>query len=202
MTVTNSTRYNTNTLRKIFEACLREVRKDWALDWHKLKPLQVKIVYGRRKHFVGGRGRVNRGWMKIHIPSDWKPIPDYKPMSGYANDDLTQAIAATFIHELGHNLGIHGHLPAVPGGWRGYTIEHNYQDFIYANISADKFVLEPAQPQKATSDIREQRYLKSVANLQKALTRFKRAQTLLKKWTKKVKYYETALPQLANRPKK
>jgi hypothetical protein len=201
MKINNNTRYNTETLRNLFSLAMQLVKKDYGLDWFKVAKLRVTITYARRTYFVSGYAHYKQPTMRISIPSKWKAEDAFAMhrrapgRPGFKNGILIQQIAATFIHELGHNLGVHHATPA--GETRAWaTIEHNYADWIHALNPAD-FPLDA--PVKQKTDKREIRYNQALANFEKAATRLKRAKTIFKKWEAKIKYYERTLPQAATR---
>lgn len=194
MKIINQTRYDTAALRTIFSQCANRVKQDYQLDWPKINGLTVTVVYARRNFFVSGRGHINHGRMKIAIPSKWIPLFDQYPQEhervGHKTGELVHCIAATFIHELGHNLGVRKH---VKGNhyWAAYTIEHQYEDFIYG-IAPISLIAPP----KEKPDVRIRRYERAVENLAAAETRLRRAKTLYQKWSAKKTYYERTVPEL------
>jgi len=202
MKINNKTRYNTETLRNLFSLAMQLVKKDYALDWFKVAKLRVDITYARKNYFVSGYAYYNKPLMRLNIPSKWSgPAAIAAGLRepgrpGFQHGHLIQTITATFIHELGHNLGVKGHV-RPEGETRAWaTIEHNYADWIHA-LSPVDFPL--AAPLKQKTDKREIRYNQALANFEKAATRLKRAKTIYKKWEAKIKYYERTLPQAAIR---
>lgn len=204
MKLKNHTHYNSAELRRVFQLCMQEVRREWGLDWDKVKGLAVTVRYARRKHpgFIGGYAFTGRPIMRLHLPRAWQatftdPTTNINRV-GYRSGDFVQAIAATFIHELGHNLGVHGHVRKSPEAtWSACTIEPRYEDFIESTFSIERFPIDAAPAPRSKPNVQLIRYQRAITNLGRAETRFKRARTLLQKWQRTVKYYERAIPQAA-----
>ncbi len=201
MRLINKTRYNTEVMRQLFSDCMAQVKPEYLLDWPTLKGLIVKVTYARRRDFISGHAFYTRAFMRLSIPSEWIP-KQTDDRCGYEHGDIAQALAATFIHELGHNLGVKNHVvdSAMHKTWACCTIEQRYRAFINSLHYRDYPVAMPPQ-EKAKPDVRMIRFERALANMQRAETRFKRAKNLLKKWSEKVRYYERTLPQAAKRRK-
>jgi len=71
-------------------------------------------------------------------------------------------------------------------------------------IAPDYTLVERTEVKKEAPDIQQVRYDRAIMNLKKAETRFKRAKTIYKKWTQRVKYYEKvfALKSSLDHPRK
>ena len=106
--------------------------------------------------------------------------------------DFSQLVAHTYLHELGHNLGIRGHT-------RGRTMEGIYEDWIIQEFSNAKYPVEFVKPKLAVPKevAKLRKYDLALSNLKKAATRLKRAKTLFIKWTKKAKRLEVQLQPAA-----
>jgi len=168
MKIVNETAWETKALRKLFAACLAEVRKT---EKHPCTGnLKVKVVW-HKSDWVGGRAGINSTWMTMKIPRL------------VTSRTFPQDVARIFIHELGHCLGINRH--------RNYhTIEHLYSDWIKENISDTNYHLVMIDKPKRRKPDAEARLQNALKNLRTAQTRIKRAKTLLNKWVRRVKYYE------------
>ena len=99
-----------------------------------------------------------------------------------------RAVAETFVHEVGHNLGCHGHNKNL------CTIEHLYKDFFDKEFSNDKPIPLKDVKLKEIKDVKLVRYERALANLERAQSRFTRSKTIFQKWLGKVKRYESILP--------
>ena len=180
MRVLNKTNWDTRQMKRIFSKCLQEVRK--TENHPQLKRLVVTVVW-HRSWWIGGSATYNSCYLKIKMPRKaWEDKFHY----GKFEFDLSQQLAGTFMHEVGHCIGIHH--------TRGRnTIENLYADWIRNTFSNESFPLSMKISKKPSMNIVDMRYGHVLANLERARTRFKRAKTLLDKWTRKVKYYELKL---------
>lgn len=209
MKISNKTRYSTKVLRALFAACMAEVKKEYGLDWSKVvsarvdnwgdkrfRTLKVSVVYARRKDFVSGCAWKGSSHAVIRIPSQWKGMAATRLQEGRIGrtDDLSVAVADTFIHELGHILGV-GHVH------RWYTIEHKYQEWLKVYVDTARYNLEPPPVVRdkvaARESAKELRFTRAQANLETAQAVLRRAETRVRKWAKKVRYYERTLPAAA-----
>jgi len=176
MRVDNHTDWDTKQLRKLFAACLAEVRKTethWSLARMSIR------VKTHRSPYVGGYAWHDSNGIVMKLP---KEIPAEIPQ-GF---DFTQKIADTFIHEIGHCI-----LGRKRKHRKGDIIEPVYRTWILETISMGKFPLEKIEtPKRPKGEIVSDRYGRALVNLKKANTRLKRAKTLYDKWNRKVRYYE------------
>ena len=182
--VENDTCWSTRDLRKIFNKCLREVKK--TEKHHSLNRLVVRVI-NHKADWVGGRAWFDSGAMVIKIPHPRKGVQDKEKIWQSSGLDFAQSIAYVFIHELGHCIGIR------PGGkvHRKYmTIEGPYMDWIRETFSNEKTPVKFKIPVPKAKPGDAEKYASAIKNLKKANTRLKRAVTIQKKWDKKVKYYE------------
>ncbi len=205
MKLTNKTAYNTATLNRLFADAMRLIKKDFALDWSRVKKLRVLVRNARRTFFVSGHAFYNKPVMQLNIPTKWNGAEASRrnnakhnegtSRSGYANGILVQAVAATFLHEIGHNLGVH-HVKPENANWHCATIEHKYDAWI-DSLTDEAYPLNAPPVVKVKPDARMVRYERAVLNFKQAETRLKRAKTIHKKWQQKIRYYERTLPQAA-----
>jgi hypothetical protein len=190
MKITNKTHYDTESLRRLFTACLQEVQKT------EKNPVishpKVTVVYKRGgQSWVGGYAYYNSGTIKMKLPKAWKArIGLYiTTLDSESFQDFSRKIADTFIHELGHCIGIHH--KRTPDMWGLQTIERAYQGWLKENVDSARFPIPIQEKPKASKeDLTAKRYTKALGGLNRASRRLKRAQTLFKKWTAKVRYYE------------
>jgi len=116
-------------------------------------------------NYVHGEARVNG----VHV---WMFLPEDA-------DKKIDSVAQVFIHELHHNLGLQ----------HREMIELQLIDVSYvAGMKLRKRV--PQVNQKPEKSLQEKRYEKALKMKEKYEKQIKQKQALLKKWNKKVKYYE------------
>ena len=210
MRIENSTRWTTRSLRKIFGACMKELRRR---EGKTLKPFdrwRIAVV-DHRTYWVGGYAYYNTTALTLKLPvpdgqrfkrtnSTIKSWPPKKSEVTILPPDLkfSREVADVFFHELGHCLGV-AHSTAPQRRVRddravclGVTIELSFREWIQEAITED-FILVEKITTAPRRDFQVERYLRAVANLKRAETRHRRATTLLKKWRKKVRYYEAAI---------
>jgi hypothetical protein len=179
MKINNKTNYPTRELKKVFDRCIKELVRTNRCSLTRFKNLDVKITT-RRVHsntsssFIGGYAYYNSCWCEIKLPNKGKPL-------------FGTEIADTFIHEIGHCLGIKHNAY----GCYNDTIEHFYKDWIDRTFK--DMMIPPKEIKKVIVNHVDVRYQRAKSNLEKAETRLKRAKTIFKKWTNKVKYYEKKL---------
>ena len=178
MKIKNSTSWDDNDLRKLFRKCVQEVEKVE-------QPPSLYRFKGRHKYFtlevqntdyysMRGRATLKGYWILIKIPKRYseKEMPT----------DIKEKLARLMIHEYYHTLG------------SKRQDRRNYKSDFTAKWEVpwvkDISIKEKQVIKKPKQDIKEKRYLQAVNNLEKAKTRKKRADTILKKWKKKVSYYE------------
>jgi len=166
MKVVNKTKWNTMDLRKIFCRCLKKDEKAEGKLYQR-KRLTVHVHARRQNRGVcSGEATYNGIWIQINIPKDM-------------NERLIESICYVFLHELQHTRGYH----------HGQFSEIVLRDMAKV-IAPDYTLTKTIEVKKEAPDIQQIRYDRAVINLKKAETRFKRAKTIYKKWTLKVKYYE------------
>jgi hypothetical protein len=177
MKLVNKTDWDSKQLKTIFIKCLQEIRKTEDLKrWRKL----VVYIVWHKSWWVGGCAYYHSTSLTMKLPR--------KPIDGTYRDgmDFVQNIVDIFIHEFGHCLGI-------KHGPQHKKLEHMYRDWIKETFSNEKYPLLIREKKVTKENAIVKKYQQAVVNCAKATTRFKRAKTILEKWTRKVKYYETKM---------
>ena len=166
MKIVNKTAWETKCLKKIFSRCMVEINKT-----DRKVITKVYVNHHKGQHWVGGHAHYGGSTLTMLLPN---------PERG----TTARKVADTFIHEVGHCLNIRHNK-------NNDTIEHYYKEFMDKEFVDEKYpMLVKVVKPKAKVDIQELRYERAKNNLEKALTRFGRARTILKKWQGKVKRYE------------
>lgn len=195
MKIINKTSWDSKKIKNLFAVCLKEVKRREGNERH-LKNQTVYLKSHNRNH-VYGRAYVNSSTLILKLPYPHSKDLDLKKFTWWKVDyDFAQKLADTYIHEVGHNLGIKKHSKG------GDTMEHLYQDWIFENISNEKFPIAKVQKIVPKVDIKQKRYHSALTNFAKAQTKFRRVKTLLDKWQRKIKYYETGFAFAAEKEKK
>ena len=180
MIVKNETNWNTEQLKNIFQLCFNKVKE--TEKW-KFKTLTVKVK-NHRRYWVGGYAYYNSNFIAIKMPSlALLEKEKVKWDCNYTGFDLSRKVADTFLHEIGHCLGIHHHNKDAG--------ERLYQDWIKQNISVETHPLSVIanEPPIDKAIILKRKYDTATQNLKKAATRMKRAETIYKKWDRRVRHY-------------
>jgi predicted Zn-dependent protease len=190
MKVTNYTKYDTATLRKIASLCLAEFARRERTNKHRRTSYTVDFTTHKGQGWVGGCASYNSDWLTIKLPLLFNKMR-------YINNNITfvQAVADVIFHELGHCIGVHHRLNR---GNPNDTIESEYREWVLKTFT-DEWTLPLEQP-KAKPDAQLARYSRARENAERAMTRYKRAKTLLSKWNTKVKYYEKTLAKAGKLP--
>ena len=171
MKLLNQSRYDTASLRKLFSYCLKRMRKDEKVP----RRFKVKVRYHNRSH-VGGSAYLNGGPITMKLPKE--------PTFQMGKFDFVQKVADTFLHEVGHVIGMQHDA-------NGDTAEKWYQDWIKESISSSLFPLPIIEKKVLVmADVKIKRYHHAIKKLKWAEARLKRTQNLVKKWSRKVKYYK------------
>jgi len=187
MRITNKTAWDTRQLHKVFSACLAEVQRHENSPYLRAKNFRVTVETHKSKNtWVGGHAVYYGSYCTIKIPVPTRYSEESNP---------AKQVADTFIHELGHCIGIKHQSHTINDKVSWYdTIEHLYQEWMDKTITREAFPLGPAKEKpKPVVDVQAKRYEAALANLARAKTRAKRANTIMKKWMVKVRYYERAI---------
>jgi len=172
MKVINKTDYDTRYLRSLFIKCEKHEGTN-----HKYR--NVKVIYAHT-YWVGGYAWYNSRSVVMKLPkrrtikmTNYHP-GDKKIEVGVSN----QRIAQTYIHEVGHNLGLHH--KDMP---RSSTIDVSWLP--------DEFIpLKKSKAAKPKPNIVEVRAIKAQKKFDEWSKKLARAKTFVKKYRAKVKYYE------------
>lgn len=174
----NKTRYDTRLLRSIFTWCIQ--------DRELKKHLRVFVVSGRTREgyrpHVSGRATIGGSRVKMKLPITKTNL---------------RSLAQVFVHELQHIEGVRSHrdmvscsalaLPGFPQEWEGVEIAPT------------------TESKPDPTNLLEKKLMKAQRMVKRWTTANKRAQTMLKKWKRRVTLAEhrltdareEALPQAA-----
>lgn len=183
MKIKNQTQWQTKQLRKIFMVCLNKIRKDEQgifnpQELSRMADLQILIKW-HKTTWVGGFAYYNSRTMCIKMP---------RRESLYSDFPLQRRTASTFIHELGHCLGMRHN--------NHNTFEQYYDEWVNETFTSGAYPLGyylEKQELEVKINLRESRYQKALKFQDRAVRKLENARKGLKKWTNKVKYYERAL---------
>lgn len=171
MKIHNKTNYDTQSLRKLFIACEKHEGTN-----HKYR--DITILNSKRGR-IHGRAWLNSRYIEMYLS---KYIEMY--LSKKAN---AHTIAQVYIHEVGHNTGLHHkdmiELSSIDVSW------------LTDGIIPQK---KPA-PQKPKLNIIEVRANKAQAKLSEWTKKLNRAKTFVKKYQRKVKYYDKKMVASQNK---
>lgn len=168
MKIDNKTNYSTRHLRNIFLACERNEGTD-------PKHREVKVTYTQGGATVG-YAWYNSNRVVIRLP---------RPKKQYDNLASIHRVARVYIHEVGHNLNLK-HKEMMH--WWDIEI-----DFLEAGrVEFKSVALKPKKEavkkiKKSAVENNEEKARKKLAEWEKKMNR---AKNLVKKYQKKVKYYD------------
>jgi hypothetical protein len=165
-------------------ACLNKVRKDEKgsfnpQEFKRMSDLQILIKW-HKTTWVGGFAYYHSKTMCVKMPRRESIVGGYP---------VWKRTASTFIHELGHCLG-------MQHTGRFYTFEQYYDEWINQTFTPEAYPLEyypEKQKLEIKTNLRESRYQKALKFQERAIRKLENARKGLKKWTNKVKYYEKVL---------
>jgi len=170
MKLTNRTDWNTRDLQKLINECIRREGVE--------NKRRVEIEYNRGEYEAyRGRAWVNCNWVKMIVP---KPVTrQYNDGEWKEKETIfdTVKFAKVFIHELGHNRGLHHDemisWTEIDGEW------------------AKDFEVNPKEEKpKPERDLVKEKYQRTLEHIKQKERLLKRNQNLLKKWQGKQRYYE------------
>lgn len=169
MKIQNRTHWNTKQIRAIVQRCA-----EMELEPAQRKTLTVVVSYRRRGGGSSGCAYIKGRWAKIRVSSDIFDSRDF---------------AFVACHEFAHVRGM-DHL-AMPLYYRrmssgGHGAKHERYEWAASMVVERKQA--PAKP--SSGEKLSVKHANAIARLVQATTRAKRAVTILKKWQRKVRYYE------------
>lgn len=179
--INNKTSYRTDDLRRFVDACARvyggSTRK-------------ITFVYSRRVGHTSGIARVDGGWIIMRLPRGRDAATrKLVPVETFSTEWLHD-LAFVLAHEMQHNHGCRHEGGSKHGG----TFSHGEYDEVGSwwtdlTIRARPPKEQPSRDLVIARAVRD-REARARANLERALRRLKRAQTLAKKWQSRVAYYD------------
>lgn len=173
MKIQNTTQWNTTDLRRLILAGMKQfLQSD---DW-RYKQMLV-IIRKKRLGSIGGRAFLSGSLMKLYLPNEFEPI----------------RLAWVIGHELNHIVGLkHTEMKGSFFANHQSSEELLASDLMqwalpYLNIGKREVVI------KEKKDIQITRYEKTKKVLKDKITKLKRLQKQIQKYSNRVRYYERAL---------
>lgn len=194
MKVTNSTKYLTKDLKRIFIECCKLKLDSW-------KNLKVEVTYNKSRWITGlaqfgGGLHDSGGKIQIFLPRNFvdKEFIDtryrFTEPKPYAYLNFKQCLAWVFLHELFHTLNKRHH--KMTGGY--YAHYRDYASNPEKMSWVNNFPLRQREVQiKPKMNLQVKRYEHVLAALKDKKSKLKRLQNQIRKWTQKKLYYEHAL---------
>lgn len=160
MKVKNHTKYDTQFLRHLFIACEKHEGTNYRYR-------EVEVL-NKRGGGVSGRAWVHSRHVNMYLPSGRGPGHSLK----------SHSIAQVYIHEVGHNLGLRhkdmGSVSSINVSW----------------LADEPVPAKKPKPPKAKPNIVEVRAIHAQDMLDKWQKKMNRAKTFVKKYQRKVRYYQ------------
>jgi len=175
--ITNNTHFQTKDLKKVMKECMKH---------EGINKCGCAVNYSKS-------GRIH-GYAYLNSTTVIMFIPKTKLVAIAGSDGTTvqrrenftftqgavERFAQIFTHELHHNLGLH-HKEMKPSWKINCEWAKGYPIF----IKEDK--------PKPKRNLKKERYEKALTKVKQYQTRLKKTNTILKKWQKKVRYYENGM---------
>jgi len=142
----------------------RDLRKLFlaGLKHEGMDPKNYKIVVKYRKGRTYGYAYYNRKWIQINLPKECYQLS-------------IKQVARTLVHEICHNRGL----------------RHREMDYKTIDTSwAEGYSIRFEKPKEKKRDIQLERFEHAKKMLDKYESKLKRQKNLVKKWKRKVYYYE------------
>lgn len=185
MKIINKTIYDTRYLRRLFLECEKHIFATY-LKHGESKHRKVTIKYGRFHNNCGvsGYAYYKSCTMAILLP---RPRPPIIPISKlYVK---ARIVAQTYLHEVGHNIGIHHNQMGTITKYGNWDISWWPDELVPTKVIAEK----------PKPNIIELRAAKAQRKLEEWENKVKRAGKLVKKYRQQVRYYESKMAALKNR---
>lgn len=163
MRIINETNYDTRYLRVLFLQCEKRSFEVY-LKHSEPKYRRITVVYGRYRN--GGLASINGTWIKMKLSRTLPPN--------------ARMVAAIYLHELGHNLGLR-HQQMVPLA--------NLEKYVTWIPDGEIVPVKPAK-EKPAVDHNAIKLAQAEQKLKEWNRRLKRAQTAIAKYRRKVNYYQ------------
>ena len=171
MKVINKTNWDTKYLRSLFLECEKHI-------------FQTYLVHGERKdrHIIikYKKGKYVAGYAWFHSNSIVMKLPrliSTRYGCKITNTINARSIARVYLHEVGHNIGLAhkqmGNIKNIDVSW-----------------CSDEIIPQKATKQKPKKNIIGERAVKAQKKLDEWTKKLNRAKTYVKKYQKKVRYYE------------
>lgn len=179
MKIINKTNYDTRYLRSLFIKCEKHEGTNY-----KYREVEVRYSHSWR---VGGYAYYNSRYIVMKLPKRHTiKISEY--YTGKKREEeqgaWSQRVAQTYIHEVGHNLGLH------------HKDMPNSSMIDVSWLSDELLPLKKLKATKPKPNIIEVRANHAQNKLDEWNKKLIRAKTFVKKYRKKVKYYEKKMAAL------
>ncbi|MBK6942487.1 MAG: hypothetical protein IPH13_20115 [Planctomycetes bacterium] len=182
--IKNATKYRTADLRRFFEAGLRAYGAQ--------RDRTIEVEYSRRAGYVSGCASIGGTWIKLRLPRQHVQGSGLVPYDTIPERQMRH-VAFVFAHELQHNLG-HRH---SGGSAHGGTLTHGEYDDVgswWVDLTIRQTPPKPTVPREVcTQRLVEKRERRAREALDRALSDLKRVQNRVRKWQRKVAYYDRKL---------
>jgi len=134
-------------------------------------------VSARQRRGCTGLGSYNWSWVRVRVPTKW--LVAGSNGIEYSGEFNPVEFSHVLQHELDHNRGLrHSEMVACR------TIDCNWAKAFEVKRKQDK--------PKPVRDLKKERHEHALKKVKEFETKKRRTETLLKKWKRKVRYYEKA----------
>jgi len=175
MRIKNTTKWDTEDLRKLFGRCIREIKRLEGRGTS--KGLQVE-VRNRRGNWISGRATIGSS---IYKGGKWILIGIGRKVD-FRDAHQVKQLAKLFIHEFYHTLGYRSQ------DYGNY--KYDWTKRVPTRFVRDYDIREVIRKSKPKRDLRAERYQKILKKVKYWEKKNKLAKTYLKKYKQKQKYYE------------